>query len=370
MGVSRNHQNIMDTKDSTVAEEFTASEVDAGQSGPLLIGFDFGTSWTAVATNRGHKELIRSVVGYPKDMIGIKLLGEPFVVGEKAFEMRSYVDLRSPLKDGVLREYIERDVEVARHFVGHVIANLMPDGNEEVCVMVGVPARASNTRKDLMLKVFKEFTDVAQVISEPFLAAYSQGTLVNCIVIDIGAGTVDVCALKGAMPGERSQVTVNRAGNFVNEKQEELIVETYPNVQMNPYIVTKLKEEHSYVGQPTEQIIVDLRADGKPVSYDITEAIGAACEVLLPGITEGVERLIQTVSPEDQETMLQNIYVAGGGSRIRGIDQYIADALADYGDVGVTCVTDPTFAVATGALKLASELPPQYWEQLGSVTDY
>ena len=153
-----------------MAEEFTASEVDAGQSGPLLIGFDFGTSWTAVATNRGHKELIRSVVGYPKDMIGIKLLGEPFVVGEKAFEMRSYVDLRSPLKDGVLREYIERDVEVARHFVGHVIANLMPDGNEEVCVMVGVPARASNTRKDLMLKVFKEFTDVAQVISEPFLA--------------------------------------------------------------------------------------------------------------------------------------------------------------------------------------------------------
>ncbi len=353
-----------------MAEEVATNEVNAGPGGPLLVGFDLGTSWTEVMTNRGHRERIRSVVGYPKDMIGIKLLGEPFVVGESAFEMRSYVELRSPLKDGILREFVERDIEVARNFVGHVIGNLIQGGEEEVCVIVGVPARASNTNKDLLRKIFQEFTDVVQLISEPFLVAYSQGTLVNCLVIDIGAGTVDICALKGAMPGEKSQITVNRAGNFVDEKLEALIVETYPGVQTNRYIVCKLKEEHGYVGQPDGQIIADLRADGKPVSYDITEAMGMACEMLLPGITEGVERLIQTVSPEDQETMLQNIFIAGGGSRIKGIDQVIANALRDYGDVGVTCVTDPTFAVSAGALKLASELPPQYWEQLGSVTDY
>ncbi len=353
-----------------MAEELLTNEGDADAGGPLLVGFDLGTSWTAVMSNRGHKELIRSVVGYPRDMIGIKLLGEPFVVGEKAFEMRSYVDLRSPLKDGVLREYVERDIETTRNFISHVIGNLNPDGTEEVCVIVGTPARASNTNKDLLVKVFQEFTDVVQVISEPFLVAYSQGTLVNSLVIDIGAGTVDICALKGAMPGEKSQVTVNRAGNFVDEKLEALIVETYPDIQTNPYIVCKLKEEHGYVGHPNEQIIADFRSDGKPVSYDVTVAVGAACEMLMPGIIEGVERLIQTVSPEDQETMLRNIFVAGGGSRINGIDQAIADALVDYGDVGVTCVTNPTYAVAIGALKLASELPPQYWEQLGSVTDY
>ena len=292
-----------------MAEEFLKNEVDAGPGGPLLVGFDLGTSWTEVMTNRGHSERIRSVVGYPKDMIGIKLLGEPFVVGENAFEMRSYVELRSPLKDGVLREFIERDIEVARNFVGHVIGNLDRDGDAEICVIVGVPARASNNNKDLMLKIFQEFADEVQVISEPFLVAYSQGTLVNCLVIDIGAGTVDICALKGAMPGEKSQVTVNRAGNFVDQKLEALIVETYPGVQTNPYIVSKLKEEHSYVGQPNGQIIADFRADGKPVSYDITEAVGAACEMLLPGITEGVERLIQTVSPEDQETVRAEIGV-------------------------------------------------------------
>ena len=75
-------------------------------------------------------------------------------------------------------------------------------------VIVGVPARASNVSKDLMLKIFREFADFVQVISEPFLA-YGQGTLVNCLVIDIGAGTTDICALKGAMPGEKSQIYGN-----------------------------------------------------------------------------------------------------------------------------------------------------------------
>lgn len=340
------------------------------KGGPVLVGFDFGTSWTAVATSRGQKELVRSVVGYPRDMIGIKLLGQPYVVGDKAFEMRSYVDLRSPLKDGVIREYVERDVEVARHFVGHVMGLIPRDPGEELGVIVGVPARASNVSKDLMLKIFKEFADFVQVISEPFLVAYGQGTLVNSLVIDIGAGTTDICALKGAMPGEKSQITVNKAGNFVTEQLEALIVETYPDVQTNSYVVCALKEAHGFVGQPERQVIADLRAHGKPVAYDVTDAIRTACESLIPDILEGVERLIQTSSPEDQATMLQNVWMAGGGSRIKGLDRVVAAALRDYGDVRVRSVGDPAFAVCAGALKLAMELPPRYWEQLGGVTDY
>nr|CAX83791.1 Magnetosome protein MamK (MreB-actin-like) [uncultured bacterium] len=342
----------------------------SGDRDQLLVGFDFGTSCTALMTNRGHKELIRSVVGYPKDMIGIKLLGAPYVVGAKAYEMRSYVDLRSPLQDGVLREYVERDLDAARHFVGHVIDTLGPRPDEEVCVIVGAPARASNTNKDLLMKVFQEFTDVVQVISEPFLVAYGRGTLVKSMVIDIGAGTVDICVLKGVMPGQKSQITVNRAGNFVDEQLMGIIVETYPDVQMNLHMARAIKEQHGFIGVPEKQIMADLRAEGRPVSYDVTEAVRAACETLMPSIMEGIEKLIQTSPPEDQGSILKNIVVAGGGSRVKGIAQYISGRLRGYGEVGVSCVSDPDFAVAAGALKLAQELPPRYWEQLGSTTDY
>jgi rod shape-determining protein MreB and related proteins len=347
------------------------SEDRVSDGEPLLLGFDFGTSWTTVMSNRGHKELLRSVVGYPRDIIGVKLLGAPYLVGEVAFEKRSFVDLRSPLKDGVIREYVERDLEVARNFISHVIESLSPEPDDEVCVIVGVPARATNTNKDLLLQVFEEVVDEVQVISEPFLVAYGQDTLVNNLVIDIGAGTIDLCALKGAMPGQNSQVTVTKAGNFVDEQLEAMITEVYPDVQMNTHVARKIKEETGYVGEAPAQITADLRANGRPVSYDVTELVGNACEMMIVGIIEGVESLIQSCPPEDQAEMLRNILIAGGGSRIKGIDTFIQDALVEiYGDVKVTCVEDPTFAVCAGGLKLALELPPKYWEKLGSVTDY
>ncbi|MEG3620380.1 rod shape-determining protein, partial [Magnetovibrio sp. PR-2] len=254
---------------------------------PLLVGFDFGTSWTVVSTNRGHEERIRSVVGYPRDMIGVKLLGSPFLVGEDAFEKRSFVDLRSPLQDGVIREYVERDLEVARHLVSHVIESLSPEPDDEVCVIVGAPARATNTSKDLLAQVFQEVVDEVQVLSEPFLVAYGHDNLVNNLVIDIGAGTVDLCALKGAMPGQNSQVTVNKAGNFVDEQLEALITEVYPDVQMNTHVARAIKEESGYIGDAPSQITANLRANGRPVSYDVTEMVGRACEMIVPGIIEG-----------------------------------------------------------------------------------
>jgi rod shape-determining protein MreB len=362
------------TNNDTITDQpegYDRPENMGGEDEPLLLGFDFGTSWTTVMSNRGQTELIRSVVGYPRDIIGVKLLGSPYLVGEEAFDKRSFVDLRSPLRDGVIREYVERDLEVARNFVSHVIESMSPEPDDEVCVIVGVPARATNTNKDLLLQVFEEVVDEVQVISEPFLVAYGQDTLVNNLVIDVGAGTIDLCALKGAMPGQNSQVTVTKAGNFIDEQLEAMITEVYPDVQMNTNVARKIKEESGFVGKASSQITAELRANGRPVSYDITDLVGNACEMMLPGIIEGVDQLIQTCPPEDQAEMLQNILIAGGGSRIQGIDKFILEALAEYyGDVNVTCVDDPTYAVCSGALKLAMELPPKYWEKLGSVTDY
>ena len=41
----------------------------------ILLGIDLGTSRTAVMTNQGTKSIMASVVGYPRDLIGVKLLG-------------------------------------------------------------------------------------------------------------------------------------------------------------------------------------------------------------------------------------------------------------------------------------------------------
>ena len=167
----------------------------------LLLGIDLGTSRTAIVSSRGHKSLIPSVVGYPKDLIGLKLLGQPFCVGEQAVKMRSTLDLFYPLQDGVVREYLQKDIEVAGHLISYAIAQAEPQAGDKVCAIIGVPARASAANKDLLLRIAKGSVDTALVVSEPFMVAYGLGKLDKAIVVDIGAGTVDICALKGALPG-------------------------------------------------------------------------------------------------------------------------------------------------------------------------
>ena len=344
-----------------------AAEVDKGNT--LLLGLDLGTSRTAVMSSRNGKQLIRSVVGYPRDLIGLKLLGKPYAVGQEALDNRSFLDMWFPLEDGVLREYGDRDLEVARHLITHIIESVTSgSGEDKVCAIIGVPARTSAANRARLLKVARDSVDLALVVSEPFMVAYGQSRLVNTLVIDIGAGTIDICALKGSIPGAEDQATIARAGNFVDERLQTLIREAYPDVQINQAAACAIKEKYSFVGEPPETIVVELRANGRPGEFDVTEQIRGACEALIPDIIENVELLVQAAAPEDQAVMLRNIVVAGGGSEIRGIDRRIAEGLSDYGEVVVTCVEGAIYAGAAGALKLAQELPPKYWDELGETT--
>jgi actin-like ATPase involved in cell morphogenesis len=59
-----------------------------------------------------------------------------------------------------------------------------------------------------------------------------------------------------------------------------------------------------------------------------------------------------------------NIVLAGGGSLINGIKEYIQNALKEYGQCKVMQVDDPLFAGSDGALKLAQDMPAKYWETL------
>ena len=145
---------------------------DGVGKGRLFLGIDLGTSHTAVMSSRGKKFVLKSIVGYPKDVIGLKLLGRPYVVGDEAFEMRSYLDVRYPLQDGVLSELSDRDLEVARHLLTHVVQSSDPAPDDEICAVIGVPARASGANKALLLKMAQEVVHTALVVSEPFMVGY------------------------------------------------------------------------------------------------------------------------------------------------------------------------------------------------------
>ncbi|HIJ21609.1 MAG: hypothetical protein HON68_09765 [Gammaproteobacteria bacterium] len=332
----------------------------------LLIGIDLGTSRTSIMTDRGMKTMIDSVVGYPKDLIGVKLLGATHVVGSEALE-RHYLNHYFPLEDGVIKETGDRDQEVAKELIRHVVSLADPQPGDRVCGIVGVPARASAFNKDVLLELARDVMDVAMVISEPFMVAYGQDVLLNSIVIDIGAGTVDLCALKGKVPDDEDQVTLIKAGNFIDNLLMESIQMRYPNVQINLRIARAIKEQYAFVGKAEEAVMVTMRENGKPVTVDVTEELELACNAVIPDIVEQIEHLVTGFDPEDQETVLANIIVAGGGSRIRNLNKVISESLTEYGTVVVNCVEGADYAGCLGGLKLASDLPPDYWDHVGEM---
>src|SRR5438094_125029 len=80
-------------------------------------------------------------------------------------------------------------------------------------VGVGCPAQASIRNKQTIIEIARESLDSVVICSEPFSVAYGLDRLTDCLVIDVGAGTTDLCRMKGAMPDEDDQITLPIAGD-------------------------------------------------------------------------------------------------------------------------------------------------------------
>ncbi len=113
-----------------------------------------------------------------------------------------------------------------------------------------------------------------------------------------------------------------------------------------------------------DEIDVEIPVDGKPVMHDIKNEVKRACESILPALTETTTEMIARFDPEFQVRIKNNIVLAGGGSLIRGLKEYLHEALREYGPCRVTGVEDPLFSGSDGALRLAKDIPPKYWETL------
>ncbi|MDD5758714.1 MAG: MamK family actin-like protein [Desulfobulbaceae bacterium] len=310
----------------------------------LIIGIDLGTSRTAVMSNRGYKQITRTIVGYPKDIIGIKLLGKAQVFGDEALKNRSALTLYHPLEDGVIRDASERDYTAALELLKHVVQEAQQGDDMPVAGIIGVPSRASIMNKELLLQIANEVMATALVVSEPFMVAYHLNKLNDAIIVDIGAGTVDICGVKGSVPTQKDQITTLKGGDYIDERLESAIQQKFYDVQITRNLVRVIKEQHAFVGEPSEPIKVTLRSDGKPAEYDITREIRSVCESIIPDIVENIISIMKGYDPENQIDVLQNIYLAGGGSNIKGIAAMVEKMLGEYGQVKVTCVADPDFA--------------------------
>ncbi|NRA76099.1 MAG: rod shape-determining protein [Planctomycetes bacterium] len=329
----------------------------------VFIGMDLGTSRTSITTSTGVRTTVWSYVGYAQDHVSKKHLGgRDKVFGQEAVENRMAVNLVRPLDKGLICD--DEDSRMAvRDLLEHIFDEANIPSGSTIYGVIGAPAEASVDSKALILSSASEFMDSIIVCSEPFAVAYGLDFLSDTLVVDIGAGTVDLCRVHGTMPKAEDQRTHHYAGDAIDTRFAELLTENHPEAQFSSNMVREIKENYACVGTHMDPVNATFPVKGKPTEFDITAELSEACFGMVPPTVEALQDLIATYDPEFQQKMRNHVLLGGGGSQITGLSRAIEDALVEYGGGKVRQVEEPQYAGSNGALKIALDMPEDFWTE-------
>ncbi|MEX1025063.1 MAG: MamK family actin-like protein [Planctomycetota bacterium] len=352
-----------------MSEQASAAEA-AKEQGVLYLGIDLGTSRTSVSASNGVRETVASYVGYPKDVVSRKLLQKDVLFGEEAVKHRLSLNFYRPLEHGVIKgsdgsgDKAENE-RAAQDLIAEIIRKARPRKDELVYAVIGAPAQASITNKEAILEAARETVDSVMLCSEPFAVAYGLDMLDDVLVIDIGAGTTDLCRMHGTMPEDSDQITITYAGDHVDAELARSVRRNFPEAQFSDQMIKTLKERYASVSDGMARVDFEFPVKGKPTKFDVTDPLRDSCRSIIDPIVEGLGELISTFDPEFQQRLKDRVLLAGGGSQIRELDSEIEKRMhALLGGGKVVRIEEPIYGGSNGALKIAHDMPADYWERL------
>ena len=340
----------------------------------LYLGIDLGTSRSAVSSSNGMRISVESVVGRPKDPVSFKFLNRDILFGQDALQHRLSLDIIRPLKKGNLHysddnlslEEAEAYRDAARALLGHLVSLADPRPGEDVYAVIGAPTRASTRNKQALMEIARAAgIEAVMIVSEPLAVAYGLDYLMkDAVIVDIGAGTIDLCCLDGSPPDTEDQITIESGGDHVDETLCRLIHEAHPEAQFTTQMIRRIKERFSSLLDSGDPAVVEFPVDGRPTLFDITAELHDAVQRIIPDTVDTLRRLVLRYDAKTQHALLQNVVLSGGGSQIYGLRKALENRLREIGGGHVICVEEPLYAGADGAMKFALDMPETYWDRV------
>ncbi|XOD67953.1 MAG: rod shape-determining protein [Flavobacteriales bacterium Tduv] len=295
------------------------------------LAIDLGTANTLIIYN--DKIVIDSPSIIAIDIRTKKVLA----VGEQAKQMQGKthenIKIYRPLKDGVIadyqiaelmiREFMKKIPEINRKFFVPVLRMV-------ICIPSGITEVEKRAVKDSAQHLnAKEI----YLIEEPMAAAIGSGISVTnpegTMIIDIGGGTSEIGVI--ALGGIVCQKSIKIAGDvFTNDIA--YFMRTKYNLYVGERTAEKIKIEVGAavknLEHPPEDIAVQGRdlMTGRPKEMSISykETLQALDKSILRVEDAVMETLSQTPPELSADIYRTGIYMAGGGSMLRGLDERIS----------------------------------------------
>jgi len=322
--------------------------------------FDFMTEEIAIDLGTANTLIIHNgkvVIDSPSVVARNRTSGKLIAIGKKANLMqgKTHENIKTirPLKDGVIADF-EASEQMIKEFIKNIPTInkrfFAPSLRMVICIPSGITEVEKRAVRDSA-----EHMNAKEIylIHEPMAAAIGIGIDImqpkGNMIIDIGGGTTEIAVI--ALGGIVCDKSVKVAGDvFTND------IAYYMRTQHNLYVGERTSEKIKIqigaatedLETPPEDMLVQGRdlLSGKPKQVQISyREIAKALDKSILRIQDAViETLSQTPPELAADIYNTGIYLAGGGSMLRGLDK----RLSRKTDLPVYVAEDPLRAVVRG----------------------
>ena len=315
------------------------------------IAIDLGTANTLIIMND------KVVVDEPSIVAKDIQTGKIVAIGKKAQQMHGkthkLIETVRPLKDGVIADFQSAE-QMIRGMIKMINQGKSSLFNPALRMVICIPSGITEVEKRAV-RDSAEHAGAKEVylIHEPMAAAIGIGIDVEepmgNMIIDIGGGTseIAVIALGGIVCDKSIRIAGDDFTNDIEEymrRQHNILVGERTAEQIKIQVGAALPE----LDNPPEDFAVRGRdlMTGIPKEIVVTYSeIAHALDKTISKIEEAILSALEMTPPElSADIYKTGIYLAGGGSMLRGLDKRISNKTK----LPVHIAEDPLRAVARG----------------------
>ncbi len=314
------------------------------------IAMDLGTANTIII----HNDQI--VVDEPSIIALERSTNKILAVGKRAMMMhgKTHENIKTvrPLRDGVIADFQSAEYMI-REFIKMIgsSSKLFPPALRMViCIPSGITEVEERAVKD---SAEQAGAKEVRLIHEPMAAAIGIGIDVmepsGNMIIDIGGGTSEIAVI--ALGGIVNNKSIRIAGDDFNADIEEYMRKQH-NINIGERTAERIKIEVGAAMTDIDNPPVDYAVHGRDMMTGIPKeiyvnyaGIAHALDKSISKIEAAILNALEMTPPELAADIYKNgVYLAGGGSLLRGLDK----RLSLKTQLKVHIAEDPLHAVARG----------------------
>jgi len=314
------------------------------------IAIDLGTANTIIICND------KVVVDEPSIVAIDRRTNKIIAVGKKAMMMhgKTHENIKTirPLKDGVIADF-----QSAEHMIREMIKMITPKHTlfspalrMVICIPSGITEVEERAVRD---SAEQAGAKEVRLIHEPMAAAIGIGIdvlePVGNMIIDIGGGTSEVAVI--ALGGIVCSTSIRVAGDDFNEDIEEYM-RKHHNINIGERTAETIKIEVGAALTEIENPPPEFPVHGRDMLTGIPKEIKVNYSEIATALDKSINKIeaavlntLELTPPElSADIYRTGIYLAGGGSLLRGLDKRISMKT----QLSVHIAEDPLRAVARG----------------------